>query len=318
MKKVTIILVLLLTLCTLTSCKYNVSKNKSVTSEEASEFIKDMLNPFYEGETSFVYTEYNKKFTCSSQQKDEEIFNCEIYGKLDKNVNGQIHYDATKTQKYAISKLNGNEKTKYLYDEIGNLFLREDNDNDKYFFIISSDAKIPDGKIKQETLKSILKEDSIFYTEISKKLKEIKNVLEVDYSSDKSNYDISLPSGSFYYISNNKLKVVESTDIEHIEEVFVFDEGSLASYKYTSKRYFSTYNGIVEYYTEKELKIKNTKEVKVPNDAEYYKTEYQKFIPGFFDYISLETILVIVAINLIIGAAVFVLIRILKRPKFRE
>ena len=81
MKKVTIILVLLLTLCTLTSCKYNVSKNKSVTGEEAYEFIKDMLNPFYEGETSFVYTEYNKMFSCSSQQKTEEIFNCEIFNR---------------------------------------------------------------------------------------------------------------------------------------------------------------------------------------------------------------------------------------------
>mgnify|MGYP003314994499 CR=1 FL=1 len=55
MKKIFLILVFSLLLSTLSSCKYNVSKNKYVTKEEAEEFVKDKINPFYEEQTSFVY-----------------------------------------------------------------------------------------------------------------------------------------------------------------------------------------------------------------------------------------------------------------------
>ena len=319
MKRMLLTLVLSLTLCTLSSCKYNVSKNKDVSREDVTEFIKDMKNPFYESDTSFVYSEYEEVSSYTKYEKYKNVVKYEIYGTLDKSAKGEVHYDAKKYQKSVTSTLNGKEKNEYNYKEIGNLFIRDDSDDNKTYFIIDLDVKIPDGKIKQETLKSTLKEDSIFYNNIKKTLSKIIDVLHVSYMNDLHDYDTIVPIGSFYYISNNKLKVVSSSNTTHVEEVFVFDDGILSSYKYTSKEVFSTSNyGIREIYTEKELQIKNTREVKVPRDAEYYKTEIQKFVPGFFDYISVGTILIILAVNLIIGAAVFVLIRILRRPKFVE
>ena len=56
MKKILITLAFIFTLFSLTSCKYNVSRNKKVTVEEIEEYIEGLKNPFDESNVSFEYT----------------------------------------------------------------------------------------------------------------------------------------------------------------------------------------------------------------------------------------------------------------------
>ena len=149
---------------------------------------------------------------------------------------------------------------------------------------------------------------------VIEQLNSAVRVLKPSFINNTSDYDIIVPTGSYYYISKDKLKVVSSTSEYHTEEVFVFEDDVLVSYKYVKKN-----NGIdSEKIYEKELIIKNTKDVKVPKNAENYKTKYQKYNPGFFDAISLEVILFILALAIIVATAVLVTLRILKRPKYVE
>ena len=55
MKKLLVLFIFTLTLISLTSCKYNVSRNKAATNEEIQEFLDSKTNPFYDGNVSFEY-----------------------------------------------------------------------------------------------------------------------------------------------------------------------------------------------------------------------------------------------------------------------
>ena len=314
MKKILFILLLTLSLCTLSSCKYNVSKFYQVTQDEAEDFIKGLKNPFYEDETSFKYSESEQIYEISLYSKRTRQKEYNIYGTLNKNNIGEIHYDAYNSTNQTNYSIKGKEKTKYSVEEIGDVFSREKTDDSKYYFTVKVNSKIPNGKIKQEILRTTLLTDSTCYNGIRASLYQIINTLNINYSNDSSNYDVVLPNGDFYYVKSNKLKIVSSTNNSHIESVYVFEDGVLSAYKYTYKQ---IENGL-EKYIEKELIIKNVKEVKIPKNAENYKTEYQKYEPGFFENISFGLFFIILAIILIIAFIVFVIIRIVKRPKFTE
>lgn len=314
MKRIFLVLILLLSFCTLSGCKYNVSKNKQVTKEEAEEFIKDMKNPFYESKTSFQFTQIEKYSEISKEEKSVRGIKYDIYGSLNEDLNGEVHYEVKNSSKEVETSLKGKDVYKDKFSETGDIFLREESDDNKYYFTIDIDTKIPDGKIKQNLLRTTLREDSVYFNSVNNILLNVINTLSVSKLNDGEDYDIILPTATFYYISGNKLRIVNSTENSHLERVYVFENGVLSSYKYIKK----TVDNYSESYIEKELSVKDSKDVKIPNDAEDYKTEYQKYEPKFFDNISLSLILIILAIILVVATLAVVVVRIIKRPKFVE
>lgn len=304
MKKILITLAFIFTLFSLTSCKYNVSRNKKVTVEEIEEYIEGLKNPFDESNVSFEYTSTIKTQRHSDTAKQEIVETYKIYGSYNSDNEGSINYNATSKSVLVQAKIDGKEKTSTNIKEEGVIFYRESSEDDRYYITIDIDSKIPYGKVKNKLLKTTLKEDAQLLSSVGAKLNSITSMLSTN----------NILSGDFFYLSNDKIKVVSSTSLRHIEKVFVLEDNEIVSYKVINK----TTNEYQTTYTESELLIKNTKEVKVPKDAANYKTEYQQYEPGFFDNISFGLVLLIITIIAILVATLIIVLRIVKRPKYQE
>ena len=321
MKKILLLIVFTITLVSLTSCKYNVSRNKSVTLKEAMEFLNTKENPFEDGSVSFELNYKSYEESISKSYNYQNGFDLKTYGTIDEDFIGSIKYEMKGKLSTTNALLSGKEKTSTTKVEEGICFFREDSDDNKYYFTIDINTKIPDGKIKRNLLKTTLKSDSTYIPEVVSIIKN--NIISLNTVNTSNKYqendfnnriNISIPDGCFCYVSNDKMKIVQSSSNKHSEKVYVFKDDEISSIKYVYK--YQSDNGII--YTETEIIFKDTKDIKVPRDAEKYKTEYQQYNPGLFDNINFGLILLILFIHIIAGAIVLVVIRIVKRPKYQE
>lgn len=315
MKKLLVLFIFTLTLISLTSCKYNVSRNKAATNEEIQEFLDSKTNPFYDGNVSFeyyyTYTETRNSKSLKYSTKNE-IF---AYGTVDEDLVGSIHYESIDEVKSVTTTLSGNEKTTSKNKEEGICFLRSNSDDNKYYFTIDINIKIPYGKIKKNLLKSTLESDSVSLNKVIRNIKlDLLSLNSKNYGEMVNEFKIIIPTNSFSYLSKNKVKVVQSYSTMHTETVYIFKDDQISSIKTTQQ----SQNDNISTYIEKEIIFKNVKEVKVPKDAANYKTEYQQYEPGFFDNISFGLVLLIITIIAILVATLIIVLRIVKRPKYQE
>ena len=79
-----------------------------------------MKSPFYESKTSFKYTIKENRISFSENQKSESNIKYEIYGSLDVDLVGEIHYEGKSSSKATTLTLKGKDVYKTELKETDN------------------------------------------------------------------------------------------------------------------------------------------------------------------------------------------------------
>lgn len=255
-KSICLIIIVLTTLLSLVSCD-NVSTKNQITVDDMIKFLEDKKIPSQEENSSFVYECETINEAKESNSYQKTTLKYEIYGTINNENLGEYYYEGTsKTNKKEVS-LKGTDKTTIKVTEKGSVFLKAKENTDLYVSV-KTKVKIPYGKIKQKSILTMLKTDTLLFDSVNNSVLSINYLLELIINTAAKN------ANWFYYLNDNKLKIVHSTYDFHIEKVFVFEDNKLS--KYSSTYTSSTVT------TEEKLVFKKVKDVKYPSNLDDYRS----------------------------------------------
>lgn len=251
MKRISLLLIFIISIISLCSCTPVVSSKDSASEEEVTSFFENKVVPFDGKECGIkIKSKYITKYDTST--KSNLVTSVDMFVSLDAEGNYRIEYEAFGKGKEKEYTSNGYaKKTSYkikekgIYDGIDNVYVT-----------INSSYTSNNIKVNQNKIKTSIKDELNFYYAIYSlynMIDEIENSFKYSDNVDRI----------FYYISNDKIKVVFSDSSNHIEEIYVFKDNELSKY------YKTVYNAKgKEVY---EFDFTNYKEIKLPKNLDEYR-----------------------------------------------